>query len=454
MTANQAAKTKNREIIEILTFTLPIILTNVSQNMFNIIDQIIVRSYSGDHAIAAIGATSSLSSLFVNLVIGVSVGASAVIARRIGSQDKVAVRNSIHTSMGLGFLGGLAACLICLLLGRPILMLMKTPKTILGEAVGYLSVLSVSYLPQAVYNFSAAALRARGDTKRPLYFLAVAGVVKTGLTFLIVAVMGADVAWIPLSTVVSFTVASILAIHALSKQHGEYHLRLLDIRLHGREVKDIMATGVPIGLMNSFMSLSNVVMQSAVNSFDEPGIAGIAGANHVNNTLYNVANSFSHSSTIYCSMRYGANDRKGFKRSLAICLAWMVFCSLMAGAVVFRFRRELLSLFVNGAEAIEYGVEWINIICFTYFLSGAQETFRGALSAMNRSFYPMLSQTIGYFGVRTIWTKTYFVSHQTITALYLSYPIAWIVTLVLNVICFFIFFRRHFGKKQEMARLS
>ncbi len=453
MTANQAVKSKNRDVLDVLKFTLPIIFSNVFQTLFTAIDQVIVSSHSGDHVLAAIGATANLSSMFMQLLIGVSIGASAVIARRIGGGNKEEVRNSIHTAVGLGAVGGLAICLLGIVFGRPILMLMKTPDSLLEDAVGYLSVLCIGFLPQTIYNFGAAVLRAMGDTKRPLYFLAVAGVVKTVLTFLIVVLLEAPVAYVALSTVASFTISSILTLMSLARQHGEYHLRLRDVRLHRRETKDILMNGVPIGVMNSFMSLSNIVLQSAVNSFGELAIAGNTGASHINNVLYSIVNGFSHSSTIYCSKHYGAGDSKGFKRSLTLCLFWMAVCGLLFGSIFFVLRRELMRLFVESSEAVEYGVAWLNMICFTYIISGAQEIYRGALSALNRSIFPMINQTIGYLGFRALWVYTYFASHRSMGVLYLSYPIAWTLTLTLNVISFAICFRRLLGKKKEAVVL-
>ncbi len=453
MIANQAVKSKNRDVLDVLKFTLPIIFSNVVQTLFTAVDQVIVSSHGGDHVLAAIGATGHPVSMFMQLLFGVSIGASAVIAWRIGGGNKEEVRNSIHTTVGLGAVGGLIICLLGVVLARPILMLMKTPYSILEDAVGYLSVLSISFIPQTIYNFGAAALRAMGDTKRPLYFLAVGGVIKTGLTWLIVAVWDAPVAYVALSTVVLFAISSVLTLISLTRQHGEYHLRLRDVRLHRREVKDILLNGVPLGVMGSFMSLSNIVLQSAVNSFGELAIAGNTGANHINNVLSNIVSGFSHTSTIYCSKHYGAGDSKGFKRSLTLCLFWMVVCGLLSGSIFFVLRRELMGLFVESSEAVEYGVAWLNMICFTYIINGAQEIFRGALSALNRSAFPMISQAIGFLGFRALWVNTYFASHRSMNVLCFSYPTAWTITLILNVIFFAIFFRRHLGKKKDNLKI-
>lgn len=449
MLVNERQKRNNHDILDSIKFTLPIIFSNLFQNMFTIIDHLIVSAHGGDSVLAAIGATANLAAMFTNLVIGISIGASAVIARRIGSNDKEAIQKSIHTSVALGIVGGLVVAIIGMIMSRPILVLMDTPASILDEATRYLMVLCISFLPQTFYNFVSAVLRATGDTKRPLYFLTVAGFVKMGLTYFLVAVLNKGVSYIALTTVISFVISSGLTVYAMARNHNEYHLFFRKIRICPREVKDILITGFPIGLMSSFMSLSNVVMQSAVNSFGELGIAGNTAANHVNNALYSVVSGFSHTSTIFCSRCHGAKDRSGFLRSLKLCLYWMLCCGIGIGGLFFVLRRELVGLFVHSNEAIDYGVEFLNVICFTYALSGAQELLRGALSALNRSIFPMISQIMGYFVFRTVWVKTYFASHHTMTGLYLSYPLSWMITLVLNILFFAIFFHRQYGNRDK-----
>lgn len=446
-----AAKSKWQDIFDILKFTFPIILTNVFQNMFTIIDHLVVSSHGGDTVLASIGATANLASLFTQFVIGISIGASAVIAQRIGSKNKEAVHKSVHTAVTLGLIGGTMIALLGAVFSRPVLVLMKTPASILDDATAYMIVLCISFLPQTLYNFGSAALRAMGDSKRPLYFLAISGIVKTGLTYVFVAVFDKSVVYVALTTVVSFMISSVLTLIALVKKKDEYHLSIRQLRWYRREVKDILFVGFPIGLMNSFMSLSNVVMQSAVNSFGELAIAGNTAANHINTLLYSILNAFSHTSTIACSKHYGGVDPKGFKRSLIICIGLMTVCGLLAGSILFVLRKEILGLFVESKEGIRYGLEWVNLICFTYVINGAQEIFRGALTALNQSVYPMLSQTIGFFVFRIVWVNTYFVSHRSMSVLYYSYPLSWMITLGLNIIFFVVFFRRQYGNRRKVV---
>ncbi|MFA7637128.1 MAG: MATE family efflux transporter [Monoglobales bacterium] len=431
-----------RLLSKIIIFTIPLILTNLMQQMYAIIDQVIAGRFSGSMTLAAIGATSHVSSLLTNVVIGVSVGVSAVIAQMVGERDKHSVARSVHTSMALSIIFGLSVGIFGVLFSRDLLALIDTPADIINSSDSYMRIIFGGMIFPMIYNFGGAVLRAKGDTKRPLIILAISGAIKTSLTLFFVVGLNLSVRAIATATIISQAVSAILVFYCLLFEEAEYKLYIRKIKIHGAELKRILVMGIPIGIQSSMFSVSNVVIQSSINSFGAIAVAGSSAANNVNSLLYAVLNSMSHTSTIVCGQNFGAKKLNRVLSSLLLCCGLVISVGLVLGGLCFIFSKEIVGLFVNESEAIFYGMQITKVITITYWLNGLMETVSGGLRAINKSSYAMFNAVLGLCVVRIVWVYTYFASHRALDILYYSYPISWIVSLTLHTTMFVWFFKK------------
>ncbi len=433
---------KGNLISQIIKFTIPLILTNLLQQMYTIIDNIIAGKLSGTLTLAAIGATGHLNSLLTNLLIGIGVGVSAVVAQTLGEGKEDKISRTVHTAIGTSIAGGLLISVIGVIFCKPLLSLLGTPEAIIDSSAAYMRVFFSGYVMAAVYNFGAAILRAKGDTKRPLYFLAISGLVKIICSLIFVGIFKLGVRSIALSSVISYSLSAVLVVLALMRQDDSSKLYLKKIRIYAHELIRILKMGVPIGIQTSMFSISNVLIQSSINSFGEIAVAGSSAANNINSLLYAILTSMSHTSTIFCSQNFGAKQYDRLLKSLYLCLGFVVVAWLLSGAVMYMFVPQILNMFVSGSEAIAYGTEIGKVICATYFLCGWMEVVSGGLRAINKSTHAMVSSIVGLCGLRIVWVYTYFASHRSLGVLYWSYPLSWILTLSFVTILFIYGFRK------------
>lgn len=434
---------------QIIKFTIPLILTNIFQQLYNIIDQMIAGKFAGEGVLAAIGATGHLTSLFINLVIGISVGVSAVVAQTIGSGDDEVIHKSIHTSMATSVWCGLIVGVLGIFLAKPMLLLLNTPDSIINQSTLYLAIILGGFITSSIYNFGAAILRATGDTKRPLLFLSISGAIKVISTFVFVVIFRWGVVAIACATIISQLISAVLVVNALLKQPERYRLCVKNIKIYKAELIRILKMGVPIGLQTSMVAISNVIIQASINSFGDSAIAGAAATNNINSILYSILTSMSHTSTIFCSQSFGANKPKRLLSSLYISLVLCVIVGLFSGTIFQLLSLPIIKLFVQSKEAISFALEYASVICLTYSLSGIMETLSGGLRAINKSTLAMVSSALGLCSTRIIWVFTYFASHRSMTVLYYSYPLSWVVTSIINLVLFIIFFRRTIKVKKE-----
>ncbi len=438
---------------KIIAFTVPLILTNLLQQMYNIIDQIVAGRFSGSSTLAAIGATGHLTSLLTNVLIGVSVGVSAVIAQMVGEGNKESVSKSVHTSIGVSIIGGIFFGVFGVFFAKPLLAFMGTPADIIDLSASYMRIIFGGLITLSIYNFGSAVLRAKGDTKRPLVILIIAGGIKTILTTVFVIVFNFGVRAIAYTTIISQTISSILVLYCLLKEENEYRLFVKKIKIHFHELKRILVMGVPMGIQTSMFSISNVVIQSSINSFGTIAVAGGAAANNINSLLYTVLNSMSHSSTIFCGQNHGAKKYDRVLKSLVLCCGIVMVVGTVLGGLCYIFSKNIVGIFVEDNKAIMYGVQIANIISITYWLSGLMETVSGALRAIDKSTHAMVNSLIGLCVFRIIWVYTYFASHRGLDILYYSYPISWIIALVLNLTMFVFYFLKIYKNKNSTVSI-
>ena len=436
---------------KMLRFALPLMLSSMLQLLFNAADIITVGKFGSEHSLAAVGSNTALINLLTNLFIGLSIGANVLVARFYGAKNGEELNETVHTAMLLSLISGLILTVTGVIFARYFLIWMKTPAEILDLATTYLKIYFLGMPAMMIYNFGSAILRAIGDTKRPLYFLAAAGVINIILNILLVVVFRLDVKGVGIATVISQTVSAILIIRCLAKSNGDIKLELKKLRLSRGKIGAILRIGLPAGLQGSIFSLSNVVIQSSVNIFGPVVVKGNSAAQNLEGFVYFSMNAFHHATLSFTSQNMGAKkyDRLGKILKNGLCLA-ILFGAGFGGTVIL-FGRNLLSIYTNDGTAISAGMTRLYIITGTYTLCGIMDVMVGAIRGIGYTVLPTIVSLIGACALRLVWLATVFriPKFHTINTVYLSYPITWLVTIIAHVICYIIIRKKNrFGEMQ------
>ena len=445
MNKGAAFMTEGPLLKKIIFYTIPIILTGMLQLLFNAADLVIVGQFSGSLSVAAVGATGSVTNLIVNLFIGLSIGAGVMVAQGIGAGDAESVRRTVHTAIPAAVIGGLALSAVGIALARPLLTLMGTQPDVIDGAATYMRIYFAGMTANMLYNFGASILRAAGDIKSPLYFLTAAGVLNVILNVVFVMLFHMDVAGVALATVLSQVLSAALVLLTLRHREDACRLYLREVRLYGRVLLRMLAIGLPAGLQGSLFSISNVIIQSSVNSFGSVAMSGNAAAGNIEGFVYVAMNSLQQTAVNFVGQNYGARKYKRIGKITGICLVCVAAVGLTLGVSGYLFSRQLLSIYItDSAAAIEVGVTRMSLICLPYALCGIMDVMTGALRGMGASLMPMIISVAGVCGFRIVWIFTYFRSpaHHTLDVLYLSYPISWIVTFAVEALVFVVLLRR------------
>lgn len=431
---------------KILVFSLPLMLSGILQLLFNAADIVVVGQFAGSEALAAVGATSSLINLLVNVFIGLSVGANVLVARFYGAGLHKDLEEMVHTAITTAVISGCILVVLGCILAGPALQLMGTPDNVIGGAAVYMRIYFIGMPVMMAYNFGSAILRAVGDTKRPLYYLLLAGVVNVVLNFIFVMYFSMGVAGVALATVISQAVSAVLVIRCLIKTESAYHLILKNLRIVPDKLMKMIQIGVPAGLQGALFSISNVLIQSSVNSFGSVAMAGNTAASNIEGFVYTSMNSLHQTAISFTGQNYGAMKYKRIGKILLICQLLVFGVGMIMGNAAYLFSGELLKLYSSEAEVIQYGVLRLGIICTTYCLCGMMDVMVGSLRGMGYSVMPMLVSLTGACGFRIIWIMTAFQKVHTLECLYWSYPISWGVTFVVHLICFLLVYKKTIRK--------
>ena len=430
----------------IVMYTIPIILTSVLQLLFNAADLVIVGRFCGSVSVAAVGATGAITNLIVNLFIGLSVGTGVTVAHALGSREDEAVHRAVHTAMPTALIGGLLLTFVGVLLSEPLLRLMETPETVLPLSTIYMQIYFGGMVFNMVYNFCASILRAAGDTKSPLIYLTLAGVVNVVLNVIFVTVLHMNVAGVALATTISQALSAVLVVIALMRRTDACHLDLKKMRIYAPQFMKMVSIGIPAGIQGSLFSISNVLIQSSVNSFGDIFMSGNAAAGNIEGFAYVSINAFSQTAVNYVGQNVGARQYKRVGRIVGICLACVVVVGLTVGIIGYSLGEQLLSIYITDSpEAIAYGMIRLSYICLPYFLCGLMDVSTGALRGMGASIAPMVISVLGVCGLRVAWIYTVFQIPQfhTPQCLYLSYIVSWSATFLIQIIAFIRIYRRH-----------
>ena len=440
---------------QVIFFALPIMLSGILQLLFNAADTIVVGRFAGNQALAAVGSVGSLNNLIISLFIGLSVGANVLVARYTGSKNGEAVSQTVHTSVLLSVLGGLLLTVIGVALAKPLLAIMGSPEDVIDLAVLYVRILFIGMPVQMLYNFCAAILRAVGDTKRPLYFLTIAGVINVVLNLIFVVGFHMSVAGVALATILSQAVSAVLVVRCLMGMDGPTRLYLRRLRIYPGKLREIIRIGLPAGVQSSVFSLSNVVIQSSVNSFGSIVIAGNAASSNVGSFIYQAMNTFQQAVTCFASQNVGARKPRRIFAAMKASMVWAILVGVILGALSCVFGKPLLSMYSSDPAVIAAGMERQLIVCAPYFLCGMMDVMTGALRGIGYSILPMAVSILGACVFRIVWVVTIFRAIPTLRCLMVSYPVSWLLTFIALVIFFHLVWTRrvkqHFTD-EELAR--
>ena len=435
---------------KILLFSLPLILSGVLQLLFNATDIVVVGKFAGSNAMAAVGSTTSLFNLLVNSFIGISVGANVLVARHYGERDYDGVQQTIQTALLTGLIGGTILIVLGVVLARPMLTLMATPDEVIDQAVLYMQVYFIGMPATMIYNFGAAVLRAVGDTRRPLYFLMAAGVMNVFGDLLFVCLLGMGVAGTAIATVLSQCVSAALTVLCLVKSDGMCHLDLR--RLHFRMDKflRIMQVGLPAGMQSVIFNISNVLIQSSVNSFGAVTVAGNTAAANIEGFVYISMNALYQTSISFTSQNLGAKNYHRIDQTLVRCMCIVTLIGLVLGNGAHLLGNHLLHIYSDDLEVISFGMQRLSVISVTYCLCGMMDVLAGTIRGMGYSMLPMIVSLIGACVFRIIWIFTVFRVQHTLFILYASYPISWILTILAHFVCYLIVRKKGFPAAGDM----
>lgn len=432
---------------KILTFSIPLILSGMLQLLFNAADIVVVGRFAGNEALAAVGSTSSLINLLVNLFIGLSVGANVLVARFYGAGQKKELSEMVHTAITTSIVSGVILVFVGIILAEPALRLMDTPEDVIDQAVLYMRIYFAGMPVMMAYNFGGAILRAVGDTKRPLYYLLAAGVINVVLNLIFVIVFSMGVAGVAIATVISQVVSAVLVLRCLMLSDSDYKLDFKQLRIVKDKLLKMMQIGLPAGLQGALFSISNVLIQSSVNSFGSIAMAGNTAAGNIEGFIFTAMNSLHQTAISFTGQNYGARKYKRIGKILLQCQLIVIVVGLVMGNAAYLFSGTLLKLYSTDAEVIQYGVLRLSIICTTYCFCGMMDVMVGSLRGMGYSVMPMLVSLSGACLFRIVWIYTIFEQNRTLECLYWSYPISWAVTFLVHLLCFAIVYRKIYKKE-------
>lgn len=420
----------------IISYTIPIILTSLLQLLFNAADLVVVGQYCGSISVGAVGATGSITNLIVNLFIGLSVGAGVCTAHAIGSRDDQSLHRTVHTALPLALVSGVILTAVGVSFSETFLRWMDTPENVLPLSAVYMRIYFGGITFNMVYNFSAAILRAAGDTKGPLIYLTIAGVVNVVLNLFFVAICDMNVDGVALATTISQGISAVLVVWALMKRTDACRFHPKKMHFYKAQLSKMMRLGIPAGIQGSMFSISNVIVQSSVNSFGDIVISGNAAASNIEGFAYATMNAFHQTALNFIGQNEGAGQHKRVNRILWVCLGCVAVVGVVVGGGLYALAPELLPIYItDSAEAIEFGILRMSYVCLPYFLCGVMDVTSGALRGLGASFSPMLISILGVCGMRIGWIMTIFriPEYHTLECLYVSYPISWVITFALEL---------------------
>jgi putative MATE family efflux protein len=427
---------------KLLIFSAPLMLSGILQLTFTAVNMVIVGRFRGSSALAAVGATFNVIELLLFVFMGLATGANVLVARYYGARDAEGMKQTVHTAITASLAGGVLIGLAGILLTRPLLILTGTPEDIIGQASVYMRIYFAGLPVISLYNFGGAVLRGVGDTKSPLYFLSAAGVINVGLNLFFVLGLGMSVAGVAVASVIAQSVSAGLVLRRLMRSGGDYAVSLRRLRLNAQKLGMMAKIGIPEGLQGMMFGISNVLIQTSINSFGTDVIAGNTAAINIEGFIFATLNALPQAAIAFTGQNMGARKYGNITRIFFICCGLVVLSSAVMCTAAVLFRAPLLSIYASEPAVLETGALRILIICSSYVLLCLNNVTTGTMRGMGYSVLPAVVCLIGICALRVVWVETVFQLHRSYLNLMLSYPISWAITLAANLICLFIVRRR------------
>ena len=418
-----------------VSFAIPLVITNVLQLLYNAADSIVVGRWGGPECLAAVGSTGVFNALLISLFIGLSTGVSVVIAKCYGAGDMKALERASHTSITISVAGGLIAFILGQSLCRPLLGFVGTPKELIDLSALYMRIIFIGVPAQFVFNFGAAILRSVGDTKRPLYILSVTGLINVVLNLILVIGFHMDVAGVAIATIVAHYLSAAAIMYILVFSDAPYRINIKKLKLYKKETKEIISVGLPAGIQSSVYGIANSAIQSAVNSFGAATMAGRTAAQSVESFVHTSMDSFHQATVTAVGQNYGGKQEKRIYKSIKTGLACSIVAGLVLGSLVYVFGRPLLGIYIVGnPEAIEYGMLYMMFCGLPYFICGIMNVLAGALRGLGHSKISALNSVICTCGFRIFWIFAVLPFVPEAWFLFLCWPISWILVSTCHTI--------------------
>lgn len=440
--------TKGPLLSKIVKYAIPMMLTSILQLLYNAVDIIVVGRYVGSTALAAVGSTSSLINLIVNAFVGLSVGASVILAQQIGAGKRKEAFKTVHTAMTTAIIVGVFLAVFGFFACRPLLTLMGSPVDVIDQSTLYMKIYFLGMPGFIVYTFGSAVMRTVGDTKRPLIFLSISGLVNVFLNLLFILVFHMGVEGVAIATIVSQYMSAAFVVFSLLHSDGICKLLLKELKICGKTLFSMIRVGVPVAVQSCVFALSNVLIQSSVNSFGSTVVAGNAAAANIEGFLYVAMNAFGQSATTFAGQNYGAKEYKRITKTLLYCVSISFAIGAVAGPLMYFFGEPLLKIYSpENLGAISFGLTRLRYIAFFYAVCGLMDSVSGTIRGTGSTFMPMLVSILGVCGIRIVWVLTVFPRIHTLECLYVSYVLSWSFTAILHILCYLFGTKRKFKKE-------
>ncbi len=429
---------------KIILFAIPLMLTSMLQLLYNAADVVVVGAFAGDESLAAVGSTGSLTNLIIQLFMGMATGTGVIIAQAIGERNLKRLHNTVHTAMTMSVIIGIAVGIFGYFCSNMFLTFMDTPDDVLPKATLYMQIYFMGLPALMVYNFGAAIIRATGDTKRPLIILGLSGLVNVFLNLIFVIVLHMDVAGVALATIISQYLSAGAIVIKLLRDDTAYKLDLSELKINKKALFEVIRYGVPMGIQGSMFSISNVIIQSSINSFGSVVMAGNSAAQSLDGFIFAAADSGAQAAMTFSGQNTGAKKFDRVRKSLFLCIGLSTVMAILFGGIVMLFERPLLSVYTDTADAIDAGSIRLNIMCVWYFTCGIMNTISNTVRGMGKNVVPMIISMFFVCVFRIIWIYTVFPIEMfhTPDTIYWSYPISWLLAIVAHSIYFEIVFRQ------------
>ncbi len=446
---------------KIVFFTIPLMMTNLLQLLFHAADLIVIGQFAPGESLAAVGATNGLTVLVLNIFFGLGTGINVLVARYTGAKDSAQVSRNVHTAAAVAVYWGIAMAIIGIFISKPMLRLMDTPDNIIDKAALYMWIYCAGMPFVIFYNFGSAILRAVGDTKRPMIYMLLAGILNVLLNLFFVLVFKMDVAGVALATKLSNILSAYLVWRVLRDTPDAIQIVWKKVKIHADSLKEMLRIGLPSAIQGACFSISNITIQSSVNSFGWQAIAGNTAAQSLEGLVYVAMSSLFYSAISFTGQNHGAKKYKRIVRSIFYCIICTVTAGIIVGGTILLFGKQLLGIYNAEPDVIQWGWLRLKILLSTYFLCGIMDVISGSLRGLGHSVKPMIVTLIGVCAFRIFWVVEVFPRYRTMQNLMTSYPVSWLLVITLNGLMLFFICRKmlrnarfFFGRKRSLAKKS